>query len=173
MGGFWGFGVLGFWGEVARKMRKCRFPPFGSVFTELELWEAFMRQFLAFLILGDIVRKVRKGRFPPFGSVFTEFELWEAFMRQFLAFLILGEIARRILPCILATVRYTCIEIARSACVFVCMVCTCQFKASADLGFCPLDWFRQLSTWALGVIKMSILPMLISQVEYSSASQPW
>ena len=29
--------------EIARKMRRGRFPPFGSVFTEFELWEAFIR----------------------------------------------------------------------------------------------------------------------------------
>ena len=58
--------------------------------VEFELWKAFMREFLAFLILGEIARKMRKGRFPPFGSVFTEFELWEAVMRQFLAFFDFG-----------------------------------------------------------------------------------
>ena len=35
--GFWGFGVLAFLilAEIARKMRKGRFPPFGSVFAEV------------------------------------------------------------------------------------------------------------------------------------------
>ena len=42
------FFVFLIWGELARKMRKGRFPPFGSVFTEFELWQACLRQFLLF-----------------------------------------------------------------------------------------------------------------------------
>ena len=71
-------------------MRKGRFPPFGTVLTDFELWEAFMRQFLAIFDFGWSRQKMRKGRFPPFGFVFAELELWEAFMRQFLAFFDFG-----------------------------------------------------------------------------------
>ena len=50
---FWSLLILG---ELARKMRKGRFPPFGSVFAEFELWEALMRQFFG---VFDIGRKIR------------------------------------------------------------------------------------------------------------------
>ena len=43
-------------------MRKGRFPPFGSVFTEFELWESALRHFLAFLTFGEIARNT--GCFP-------------------------------------------------------------------------------------------------------------
>ena len=39
-------------GEIAKRCARVDFPPFGSVFTELELWEAFMRQFLPFFDFG-------------------------------------------------------------------------------------------------------------------------
>ena len=64
-------------------MRKSRFPPFGSVFTEFELWEALARQFVAFFDLGCNRQRDAQGPMSPFGSVFAEFE-WEALLRQFL-----------------------------------------------------------------------------------------
>ena len=46
------FGVFLISGDTYQEIDKGRFPPFGSVLPEFELWEAVLRQFLAFFDFG-------------------------------------------------------------------------------------------------------------------------
>ena len=51
-------------GDTCQEIDKGRFPPFGSVLPEFELWEAVLRQFWMFFDLGVFGRsRVRAFRF--------------------------------------------------------------------------------------------------------------